>query len=68
LQVFIFLVPCIIVAFDAVPTNISVLFFPGVVASLKKMGLNNNKPKSTVLNLLYFTNMFVLVLQKTTGF
>jgi NADH-ubiquinone oxidoreductase chain 1 len=32
----IFLVPCIIVAFDAVPTNISVLFFPGIVASLKK--------------------------------
>lgn len=40
---FIFLVPCIIVAFDSIPTNISVLFFPGIVASFKN-GLNNIKP------------------------
>jgi NADH-ubiquinone oxidoreductase chain 1 len=34
---FIFLVPCIIVALDSIPTNISVLFFPGIVASFKKV-------------------------------
>jgi hypothetical protein len=36
-------VPCIIVALDSIPTNISVLFFPGIVASFKN-GLNNIKP------------------------
>jgi hypothetical protein len=40
---FIFLVPCVIIALDSVPTNISVLFFPGIVASFKK-DLNNIKP------------------------
>lgn len=50
---FIFLVPCVIIALDAVPTNISVLFFPGLIASFKNSGLNNNKPKPADLSTLF---------------
>jgi hypothetical protein len=42
---FIFFVFCVIVAFDAVPTNISLLFFPGFILCKKNPGLNNIKPK-----------------------
>lgn len=42
---FIFLVPCIIVSLDAVPTNISLLFLPGLAVANKNSGLNNIKPK-----------------------
>jgi NADH-ubiquinone oxidoreductase chain 1 len=44
---FIFLVVCVIVAFDAVPTNISLLFFPGFILCNKNPGLNNVRPKPT---------------------
>jgi hypothetical protein len=42
---FIFLVLCIIVAFDAAPMNISLLFFPSVVTCVTNSGLTQLKPK-----------------------
>jgi hypothetical protein len=42
---FIFLVPCILVAFDCTPTNIALLFLPGIVAC-NKNSLNKGKPYS----------------------
>lgn len=42
---FIFLVLCVTVAFDAVPTNITLLSFPGLFIANKNSGLNNIKPK-----------------------
>ena len=42
---FIFLVPCILIAFSAVPTNITLLFLPGLFVANKNLGLFNNKPK-----------------------
>lgn len=51
---FIFLVLCVIVAFDAVPTNISLLFFSGLaVANKKGPFLNNIKPNPTGSSTLF---------------